>query len=124
MNLRGTLGNLSTCVTRLCRLIVQKEFCQLIVINVYRNNDLGKRACVTYETVANLLFKRMKSAQGEHRAHTRRDHESQQSTESQQQHRAELVRWRPRPWRFFRSNRLGVTRVHVNELPEQNTNFP
>src|SRR5690349_9951920 len=123
MNLGGTLGHASTCVTRLCRLIVQKEFCQLIVINMYRNNDLGKRASVTYETVANLLFKGMKSPQGEQRAHARCDHESQQSTESQQQHGAEPVRWRPRPWRFFRRNRRGVTRVHVNELPEQNTNF-
>src|SRR5689334_4837708 len=97
MNLRGSLGNLSTRVAWPCRLIVQKEFCQLIVINMYRNNDLGKRAGVTYETVANLLFKNMKSTQREQRVHARRDHESQQSAESQQQHRAEPVRWRPRP---------------------------
>ncbi len=81
---------------------------------MYRDHDLGKRLRATQEAAGNLLFNRMKLAQGEQRAHARHEHKSQQSTERQKQDRAEPVLGQTRPRRFLRKSGLGLIRVHVS----------
>src|SRR6266566_3427618 len=83
---------------------------------MYRDHDLGKRLRATQEAAGNLLFNRMKLAQGEQRAHARHEHKSQQSTERQKQDRAEPVLGQTRPRRFLRKSVLVLIRVHVSYL--------
>src|SRR5437660_4327635 len=88
---------------------------------MYRDHDLGKRLRATQEAAGNLLFNRMKLAQGEQRAHARHEHKSQQSTERQKQDRAEPVLGQTRPRRFLRKSGLGLIRVQDRKSTRLNS---